>query len=134
MSLCDEYGIIDLPGSSPCDALFQWFLAADTDTALDIIQVSFFGITAGQNNHAFMGQVQPTLTATDAVAKLNQRFQEHAIGYRLEQGEIIRIDSEFLHTEAVEPALHLMYAKGYEGALNEFQRALQSEIGSTSTI
>jgi hypothetical protein len=125
MALCDEYGIVDLPGSSPCDALFQWFLAADTDTALDIIQVSFLGIAAGQNRQEFMVQVQPRLSAVDAVAKLNQRFQEHAIGYRLEQPRIIRIDSEFLHAEAVEPALHSMFANGYEGALAEFQLALQ---------
>ena len=60
-----------------------------------------------------------------AIARLNQRFQEHAIGYRMERGQIVRLDSEFLHTETTEQALRLMYAQGYEGALDEFQLALK---------
>jgi hypothetical protein len=80
-------------------------------------------IPVAQDNYNFMSWVNPELKAKEAYAKLNQRFQEHAIGYRLEQGRIVRIDSEFLHTEAVEPALRLMYTQGYEGAFQEFMLA-----------
>jgi hypothetical protein len=112
-ALYEEHGITNLPGLSPCHALYQWFQNADTDIALDIIQVSFQGIA----------YFESTLSAAEAVNKLNRRFQEHAIGFRLEQGRIIRIDSEFLHAEAVEPALQLMYAEGYAGSLDEFRLA-----------
>ena len=124
-ALCEEWGVVDLRGSSPCDALFRAFSAADTDKALDIIQVSFAGISAAQRDREFMMWVQPQLRAAEATKKLNQRFQEHSIGYRLDNGRIVRIDSEFLHSETTEPALALMYAKGYEGALGEFQLALK---------
>ena len=118
--LCEEHGLIGLPGNGPCNKLGDWFFRADTDTALDIIEVSMQMIHMAQDNYSFMSWVKPELKAQEACAKLNQRFQEHAIGYRLEQGRIVRIDSEFLHTEAVEPALRLMYTQGYEGAFQEF--------------
>jgi hypothetical protein len=70
-----------------------------------------------------MTWVRPELKAADAVKKLNMRLHEHAIGFRLEQGRIVRVDSEFLHSETTEPALLLLHARSYEGALEEFQLA-----------
>src|SRR5207245_2713496 len=55
-------------------------------------------------------------TPEEAVAELNARFLEHGIGYRYESQEIIRVDSEFLHAEAVKPALVLLRDKDYQGA------------------
>ncbi|MGH9607519.1 MAG: STM4504/CBY_0614 family protein [Terracidiphilus sp.] len=121
--LCEEHGLIGLPGDGPCRALFEWFTTADTDTALDIIEASFQIARAAQNDHDFMLWVRPQLKEADATARLNQRFQEHAIGYRLQSGRIVRMDSEFLHTEATEPAFRLLYQHGYEGALEEFRLA-----------
>ena len=123
--LCEEHGLIGLPGDGPCNKLGDWFFRADTDTALDIIEVSFTMIHVAQNKDDFNLFVRPQLKAPDAIARLNQRFQEHAIGYRIERGQIVRLDSEFLHTETTEQALRLMYAQGYEGALEEFQLALK---------
>ena len=74
--LCDEHGIVNLPGFSPCHALYQWFLSADTDVALDIIQVSFHAIAIGQRDRDFRLYVESKLSAADAVKKLNRRFQE----------------------------------------------------------
>lgn len=122
-SVCEERGLTGLPGDGPCRALADWLARADTDTALDIIEVSFQWMKVAQDDYNFRLFVNPQLEITDAIIKLNQRFQEHAIGYRLEQGRIIRIDSEFLYAEAVEPALRLMYAQGYEGAFQEFMLA-----------
>jgi hypothetical protein len=122
-TLCDELGAVRLPGSGPCDALFRFFLASDSDVALSVIEVSFAGIFAGQDSYDFMTWVSPQLKAEDAVKKLNMRFQEHSIGYRLEQGRIVRLDSEFLHTETTEPAFRLLYQHGYQGALDEFMMA-----------
>jgi hypothetical protein len=57
-----------------------------------------------------------------AIAKLNRRFREHSIGYEFAGGEIIRVDSKFIHAEAVRPALHLLQDAGVEfaGAFQEF--------------
>jgi hypothetical protein len=122
--LCEEHGLIGLEAQNgPCRALGEWFLNADTDTALDIIEVSFQMIGIAQQDFEFMSWVHPDLKTPEAIAKLNQRFQEHAIGFRLEGWKIVRIDSEFLHTETTESAFRLLYSFGYEGALEEFQMA-----------
>lgn len=120
--LCEEHGKTSLPGSSTCHALYLWFMEADTDTALDIIEGTFAGIQIGQKDRNFVQLMGPSikLSFSEAVAKLNRRFMEHAVGYRYEQGRIVRIDSDFLHAEAVEPAMRLMHTQGYKGALEEF--------------
>jgi hypothetical protein len=121
--LCDEHGKLGLPGNCPCQALFQWLIEAETDIALDIIEFSFHAIPFAQENRNFMVWVKPTLNSADAIAKLNRRFQENGIGYRFESGQIVRLDSEFLHSEVTEPAFRLLYTGGYEGALEEFKLA-----------
>lgn len=93
---------------------------AQTDRALDAIELSFRLMPSLQQRLRDVGLVRISIDAQEAIEKLNARFKEHAIGYRLEQGRIIRIDSEFLQTEAVEPALHLMRDGAFEGALEEF--------------
>lgn len=107
----------------PCIALRVYFQGCTDDEALDIIQLSFNLMSAAQEDSTFASYVQPKLSSPEAVKKLNQRFQEHAIGFRLEQGKIVRLDSEFLHSETTEPALALMHVKVYEGSLAEFQLA-----------
>jgi hypothetical protein len=59
----------------------------------------------------------------DAILELNQRFKEHGVGYQFESGEIIRVDSEFLHTKVVKPTLSLLIDKEYQGANQEFLSA-----------
>jgi hypothetical protein len=127
--LCEELGF-DLDGIHPfidwgnaCTTLRSFFMKADTDHALDVIQLMFAEISLAQKDEYYMSNVQPSLRAVDAAQKLNSRFLENAIGFRLEQGKIIRIDSEFLHAEAVEPAMRLMHAQAYKGAFEEFQLA-----------
>lgn len=61
--------------------------------------------------------------ADDAIEELNQRFKEHGVGYQFTNGQIIRIDSEFTHTEIVKPALRLLGQKQYAGAQQEFLKA-----------
>jgi hypothetical protein len=125
--LCEEYGALSLPGTArsdgPCQALRLFLQSATTDEALDAIELTFRMMPGAQQKLYTQGLFRPSLSTSEAIEKLNARFSEHAIGYRFEQGRIIRIDSEFLQTEAVEPALRLMEAKGFEGALEEFMLA-----------
>lgn len=50
------------------------------------------------------------------------RFLEHGVGYEYTNGEIIRIDSQYVHAEVVRPALRLMHdaGPGFAGPLEEF--------------
>lgn len=59
----------------------------------------------------------------DAINELNYRFREHSIGYQYENGQIIRIDSGFIHSEVIKPALYLLNSKGFKGAEEEFRNA-----------
>lgn len=126
-AFCEAHFMLNLPDSSkfegPCVALRVYFQTCSDDEALDIIELIFREMPIAQANSEFSAYIQPKLESSEAVKKLNQRFQEHAIGFRLELGRILRIDSEFLHTETTEPALTLMHSKEYEGALEEFRLA-----------
>ena len=58
-----------------------------------------------------------------AIAQLNRCFQEHGIGYQYVSNRIICIDSQFLHSEVVKPALSMLSDPMYEGANAEFLSA-----------
>lgn len=68
-------------------------------------------------DHGFLRQPQ------DAIDELNYRFREHGVGYQFVGHELVRVDNQVLHAEAVVPALTLLTRPGYEGAENEFQAA-----------
>lgn len=62
-------------------------------------------------------------SAKAALDEINLRFREHGLGYEFSSGQIIRIDSELVHAEAVKPALSLIADKAYAGAQEEFLNA-----------
>ena len=56
--------------------------------------------------------------------EFNNRFKEHGIGCCFtDDGQIIRIDSEYIHSEVVRPALRILGRRQYEGAREEFLKA-----------
>lgn len=57
-----------------------------------------------------------------AIDEINARFREHGIGFEFD-GEIIRIDTELIHAEAVKPALGLLRDAKFSGAEQEFLNA-----------
>jgi hypothetical protein len=60
-----------------------------------------------------------------AIQEINERFKENAFGYAYQNGQIIRIDSEFIHIEAIKPVLNLLADKIYAGANQEFLSAFE---------
>jgi hypothetical protein len=61
--------------------------------------------------------------ADEAIGELNSRLKEHGVGYQFTEGEMIRVDSELLHSEVIKPALRLLNQKHYKGAHEEFLKA-----------
>lgn len=61
--------------------------------------------------------------ANDAIAEVNARFRENGVGYEYANGDIVRVDSQFLHAEAVKPTLELLQEPQYKGAESEFLNA-----------
>ena len=123
-TLCREYGLFSLVPREAYDArndrseLGNFLLAErDPEKALDAIELSFRVIDLVTRKWDYHAPER----ADDAIAELNARFQEHGIGYAFEGGEIIRVDSQLLHAEAVKPALILL------GALDVPADALQRD-------
>ncbi|MGA3826185.1 STM4504/CBY_0614 family protein [Pseudomonas chlororaphis] len=59
------------------------------------------------------------------VGDLNIRFREHAVGYEIINGEVVRVDSRFMHSQVVKPSIQFLNQPGFEGAQQEFIRAYE---------
>ena len=106
-ALCREYGIFVLcTVTSQYSRDYQGELAKffyeteSTEQALDVIELIFQAL---QNRFGL----------DSLVTELNYRFKEHGVGYQFEGGQIIRVDSQLIHQEAVKPALSLLADPDY---------------------
>ena len=129
--LCREYGVFTLDKSQSghreriyLEELVNFFLQEqDVERSLDVIELCFSVIDQETRNFNYLHRRNASSMADDALQELNARFREHGIGYCFENGKIIRIDSQFIHSEAVKPALLLLNEERYSGAQQEFLKA-----------
>lgn len=126
--LCKELGVLSLNDSRERRSIDRvanfMFETKDAEIALSVIELSFayLNSTAGNNQYIYPGaKVRPAA----AIGELNVRFQEHGIGYTFDASanKIFRIDSQFIHAEAVKPVLALLSAKRFSGVNAEFLKA-----------
>ncbi|TXD97092.1 hypothetical protein ES754_08775 [Psychrobacter frigidicola] len=128
--LCKELGVFELnktdnenrhlSSDNYFDKIAQYFInESDTEKSLSIIEV-MAQITEGFS-HNHLNEVG--IDIADMLSELNQRFREHGVGYQYENSQIVRVDSEFIHAEAVKPALQLLSNPMYKGAQEEFLKA-----------
>jgi len=125
-----EYGVFelcDIPRRSRGNSfqeLVAFFLQeSKTERALDAIELSFRMIDGHTRDFGYLLRQNGAKLADDAIEELNTRLKEHGIGYQYTNGEMIRVDSELLHSEVVKPALRLLSGKEYAGAQQEFLKA-----------
>lgn len=127
--LCKEYGVFSLKEHerSNFSAVYDYFLnEKNHERCLDIIELSFkvIDISVRKNIWEFRDADGVSQNPDNAIAELNARFKESGIGYQFESGELVRVDSQFIHSETVKPALHLLGSnKAYSGANDEFLSA-----------
>ena len=97
----------------------------DVNQALSLIELSFFRIDKVLRQQIIDTHLQfaVKLNVDDVLQELNYRFREHGIGYHYEEGQLVSVNSQYLHSETVEPALNLLRDAGFEGALQEFMNA-----------
>lgn len=128
-ALCKEYGLFTLKQHARSDqeAIFDYLLnGEDYERCLDIIEINFRIINSYVRNNYYTYEQSTTSSQEpeDAVNELNSRFSESSVGYQFESGELIRVDSKYIHSEAVKPVLHLLGSvKAYRGANDEFLSA-----------
>ena len=123
-TLCREYGLFELVErpKSDQDSVFKFLLQEEsTERALDVVELCFRVINGHiADNQSYRYNTDRKIEPGDAVSELNERFKEHTVGYQFESNELIRIDSEFLHAEAVKPTLTVLRGDGFKGANEEF--------------
>lgn len=131
-TLCREYGVFKLPGAEDygnrdyINELANFFLQVKSvEKALDAIELSFRVIDSSTREWSYLSRRNASEIADSAISELNDRFKEHGIGFQFIGGEIIRVDSELIHSEAVKPALRLLNSKNYSGAQQEFLSAYE---------
>jgi hypothetical protein len=123
-----EKGLVALVArrSDPCAQFREYFAQAPTEDALDVIELIFRFVDGYIRDMDQYERQHWRLANPDAViAELNGRFREHGIGYEFVGGEIVRVDSKYVHAEAVKPALELLHGAGkaFAGPLQEFMSA-----------
>ncbi len=127
--LCKEYGVFTLNKNtnSNFSAVFDYFLNEESyEKCLDIIELTFRIIDTYVRDQEwnFRGATGVSQKPDDAIQELNFRFKESGIGYQFESGELLRVDSQYVHSEIVKPVLHLLGTdKKYVGANDEFLSA-----------
>jgi hypothetical protein len=126
-SLCKEYGVFTLKEhtNTYADAIYEFFLSIDDhEKALDVIEFSFKVINTFVRDSSYQYHTSNIVqTPDDAIDELNKRFKEHGIGYQFESNELIRVDSQIVHSDIVKPVLTILHNKIYAGANEEFLKA-----------
>lgn len=127
-TLCREFGVFYLAKSNlNRDKDCYHFLLHEEDIVkvLSLIEMAFRCIErlcpdfhSGDKTRGEVSQ-EPD----DAINELNIRFKEHGIGYQYAGGIIIRVDSQYVHSNIVLPAISLLQQPGFEGASEEFLNA-----------
>ena len=120
-----EYGVFRLgKGNTYLAELQNFFLAeADIDRMLDVVELCFQVIHTKTRDWQYLRRENASAIADDAIRELNHRFREHGVGYCFENGQIVRVDSQLIHSEVVKPALMLLGQRQYTGAHQEFLQA-----------
>ena len=135
-TLCEEYGVLDLDGGDDpnedgygCYRVVRNFLleTEDTDKVIDVIEVSFryidqvirakFRVSTADVLDKVFGASHPEtshdgIPPDEAIDLLNRRFSENSVEYQYESGQnesgqIVKVDSQDIHSEVVKPAEEL---------------------------
>ena len=117
---CAELGLLylDTPSWESGNlslAFYEYFLKEQNLNKLFLLIEKFFEVLKQKTNIGIY---------REAENKINKRFKEHLLGYKLERGKIIKYNSDYLQEEVVEPALKLINNETFAGAEREFRQAL----------
>lgn len=129
-SLGREYGVFQLT-AFPTFAeriyiteIFDFILnEKNTEKVLDAVELAFRAVDKCTRDYEYRRLDNSDEVATESIKELNSRFEEHAVGFQFEEGEIIRVDSVLIHKEVVLPVLRLLNDSAYQGAQEEFLKA-----------
>lgn len=125
-TLCREFGLHALaPASTEGQAVLAFLGTCTTSQFIDVVEICARVIDRmlrkwSEHDRKSHGIEQK---AEEALQELNYRFRKSGFGFQFIDGQVVRVDSEFLHEEVVKPALRILTAPHYEGARDEFLSA-----------
>jgi hypothetical protein len=107
------------------ECCINWVMNGETDKALDLIEFSFRVIerVCGRLYDNQLKAQGITQNAPAAIEELNHRFREHSVGYQFENGNIVQVDSQYLHAQVIKPAIALLSDEPFATANEEFMTA-----------
>lgn len=96
-----------------------------TSDWLDFLELIVAGIQImGDNQHySERRQWSVSVEPEKAIEEINYRLRRAGVGYQVEENRLIRVDSQFIHSEIVKPALALLSGAGFDGPRQEFLSA-----------
>ena len=126
-TLAHEYGVFKLAdGNNAQKQCCSFFIQSNkTEECLDFVELSFRLIQgmAAHYSKQYGAYDREMKQCENAVTELNYRLREHGVGYQFENGQIIRVDSQYIHAEVVKPAITLLHDATFTGASEEFLQA-----------
>lgn len=127
-TLCREKGchrIVEKHYSIENEGVLNFIGSADVEGFLDALELCGRVIerVIGSWHDAMRSQKGITQSPASALEEINYRLRESGLGYQYEDGEIIRVDSQYAHEEIVKPALRVLKGSKFEGAQSEFLEA-----------
>ncbi len=127
-TLCREYGLFQLEDGynvSNEQQVINFLLQTDdNDKVLDVIELTFKYVDSIiRSDRDYSHYAVPKLSPDDSISELNDRFKEEGIGYSFEGGELIRVDSTYVHSEITKPTISLLWNRKFQGANEEYLKA-----------
>lgn len=127
-TLRKEIGVFRLPPSSMNEnshiaELANFILQEpNVEYVLSALELICRVIRNMSSSNEYIGRRNAEEFSRDCIQEINTRLREHGLGFEYDD-EIIRIDAEFVHADAVKPALSLLRSKRFSGAEQEFMSA-----------
>ena len=122
-----EHGMFELAHDHDIDKRCESYLleSRSAEAALDLIEAAFLYLDRVARKFDIRKRERRGIKITPdaAIEELNVRFRRAGVGYRFEAGKLLRVDSELLHSEVVQPALGYLHHEGFEGPSAEYLQA-----------
>ncbi|MFT9366733.1 MAG: hypothetical protein ABF572_14440 [Gluconobacter sp.] len=96
-----------------------------TSDWLDFLELIALGIRimGDEQHYSERRKWSVSVEPEKAIEEINYRLRRAGVGYQIEEDRLIRVDSQFIHSEIVKPALTLLSEVGFDGPRQEFLSA-----------
>jgi len=105
--------------------IHNFLLDAPIEDALDILELSIKMSSVEYYDDLQYYQHQSITPPTEAIEELNHRMKQAAFGFGFIDLNIVKIDSQYIHKEIIQPALKLIAIKDFSGPNDEFRKAFE---------